>query len=464
MAYERLTSTDAAFLYIETAHEPQHVGSLSEIEGGPLRDDAGRIRIDELRAFSAGRLHRVPRLRQRVMPVPFNVGHPIWVDDESFDIDYHVRLSALPRPGDGGQLEEMFARVQAIPLDRDRPLWEMWFVDGLEHDRVGLIIKTHHALGDGIANVDLVLALVDVEREPPPDPPAPEFEPSAAPSSPELLVNSTAERLTRPVALGRSAFRSMSNPKQVRKTVTDAVASLNSLRVTAGPASWNTVVGAHRRWVRADVSLAEVKEVCANTETTVNDVVLEICTDALRDFLLGHGEDVEGRTLKAMVPVSRRADDEHGAVLGNRVSLIVADLPVDEDDPARRLERIHEQTSELKASGLADGIETVVSAAGEFAILAPRLAKRLSQTAPMNLVITNIPGPPVSLYVRGAKVLRAYPYVEIIDNAGLTIAVVSYEGNMSFGITADRDVLPDLQLLADGIEAGLGRLQTATAD
>jgi diacylglycerol O-acyltransferase len=207
-----------------------------------------------------------------------------------------------------------------------------------------------------------------------------------------------------------------------------------------------------------------LKQVCADTETTVNDVVLEICTDALRDFLLGHGEDIEGRTLKAMVPVSRRSDDEHGAVLGNKVSLIVADLPVDEDDPARRLERIHAQTSELKASGLADGIETVVSAAGEFTMLAPRLAKLMSQTAPMNLVITNIPGPPVSLYIRGAKVLRAYPYVEIIDNAGLTIAVVSYEGSMSFGITADRDVLPDLELLADGIEKGLGRLQAAIAD
>ena len=462
MGYERLTATDASFLHIETPHEPQHVGSLSELEGGPLRDDSGHIRIDELRSFIVGRLHRVPRLRQRVLPVPLNVGHPVWVDDDRFDIDFHVRLTALPRPGDARQLEELFSRIQALPLDRSRPLWEMWFVDGLEQDRVGLIIKSHHALGDGIANVDLVLSLVDLEPDPPADDPPPAFRPRPAPAPQELLARSVVEELLRPAELARSAVGALRDPAQVRRTVGNVAASLTSFVARPRPAPWNAPVGLHRRWVRADVPLDEVKALGRSTGTTVNDVVLEICTDALRGFLLSRGEDVDDRTLKAMVPVSRRGEDEHGTTLGNKVSLIVADLPVGEHDPAVRLERIHDQTSELKASGLADGVETFVSAAGELTMLAPYVAKALSRSIPMNLVITNIPGPPVPLYVRGARVLHAYPYVEVIDDEGLTIAVVSYEGNLSFGITADRDAVPDLALVAEGIEKGLGRLRTAT--
>ena len=462
MGYERLTATDASFLHIETPHEPQHVGSLSEVEGAPLRDDAGRIRIDDLRALTMGRLHRVPRLRQRVMAVPLNVGHPVWVDDDRFDIAHHVRLTALPRPGDAHQLEELFSRIQAIPLDRSRPLWELWFVDGLEHDRVGLIIKSHHAMGDGIATVDLVLALVDLEPDPPPDPEPPEHRPEPAPSPSELLVRSAAEQLVRPVELTRSAIRALRDPAQVGRTLGNVGASLTVSLTRPRPAPWNAPVGLHRRWVRADVAFDEVHAIGQATGTTVNDVVLEICSGALRDFLLSRGEDVTDRTLKAMVPVSRRADDEHGDTLGNKVSLIVADLPIGEGDPAERLARIHAQTSELKASGLADGVETFISAAGELTVLAPLFAKALSRSIPMNLVITNIPGPPIPLYVQGAKVLRAHPYVEVIDDEGLTIAVVSYEGQMSFGITADRDVVPDLPLVAESIEKGLARLRDAT--
>lgn len=463
MGYDRLTGTDATFLYIETPHEPQHVGSLSEIEAGPLRDDTGRVRIDDLRALVENRLHRVPRLRQKVMAVPANVGHPVWIDDDRFDIDYHVRLTALPRPGDRQQLEEMFARVQAIPLDRARPLWELWFVDGLADDRVGLIIKSHHALGDGIANVDLVLALVDLERHPPVDDPAPAFEPRPAPSPTELLARTAVERALRPISLARSAVRAAQDPARVVRTFGDVATSIAASAQRSAPASWNTTVSAHRRWVRADLPLDDVRELKAATGTTINDVVLEVCTGALRDLLLARGEPVADRTLKAMVPVSRRADDEHGATLGNKVSLLVADLPVHEDDPAERLRTIHEQTDALKASGLAEGAETVVAAAGELAMLAPTAAKLISRSIPMNLVITNIPGPPVPLYVMGAEVLAAHPYVEVIDGEGLTIAVVSYAGTLSFGITSDRDALPELELLAEGIEKGLGRLEAAVA-
>ncbi len=189
MTYERLTAADTVFLRIETPHEPQHVGSLSVIEGGPLRDASGRVRFDELKDHIARRLHQVPRLRQRVMEVPYSQARPVWVDDEHFDIDYHVRLTALPRPGDDEQLTTLVSRVQSLALDRARPLWEMWFVDGLADDHVGVIIKTHHALGDGIANVDLALALVDLEPDPPPDAPVPEWTPRPAPSPNDLLTD-----------------------------------------------------------------------------------------------------------------------------------------------------------------------------------------------------------------------------------------------------------------------------------
>jgi diacylglycerol O-acyltransferase / wax synthase len=469
MHHQRLSSVDASFLHIENDREPQHVGSLAEVEGAPLRDDTGRIRIEELRSLTAGRLHRVPRMRQKVMFVPYGLGPPVWVDDEHFDISYHVRLTALPRPGDDAQLRELFGRVQSLRLDRARPLWELWVVDGLEDDRVGLIVKCHHAMGDGMANVDLVQALVDIEPDPPPDPPAPPFVPRPAPSPRRLLTDSVAAAAVRPVELTGAAIGAVRRPAEVARRLRSTATALVEFGSRATPAPWNIAVSPHRRWVRADVPLAEVRAVRDQVEATINDVVLEICTGALRAYLMAHDQDVTDRTLKAMVPVSRRRGDEHldadGNLdtLGNKVSLIVAELPVGIDDPVERLARIHAQTGEAKASGVTEGVETMLSAAGEMTLLAAPLARVVSKAIPMNLVITNIPGPPVPLYVRGARVLRAHPYVEVIDGEGLTIAVISYDGMLSFGITSDRDVMGDLDVLTEGIEAGIGHLTAALA-
>lgn len=216
--YQRLSATDASFLHIETPHEPQHVGSLSYLEGAPLRDASGRIAIDALRSSALSRLHRVPVLRQRLMFVPYAQGRPIWVDDDQFDIQYHIQLTAVPRPGDDDQVHELTSRLQSLPLDRQRPLWEMWFVDGLQNDEVGLIIKSHHALGDGIATVDLVLALADFEPDPPEDPPAPAWEPEPAPSSSRLLLDSVAEQLARPAALAGVAGAALRHPTRALTT------------------------------------------------------------------------------------------------------------------------------------------------------------------------------------------------------------------------------------------------------
>ena len=453
MTYERLTAADAVFLRIETLHEPQHVGSLSVIEGTQLRDIDGRVRFDELKAHVERRLHRVPRMRQRVMEVPYNQARPVWVDDGHFDIDHHVRLTALPRPGDDDQLATLMGRLQALPLDRSRPLWELWFVDGLADDHVGLIIKVHHALGDGMANVDLAMALVDLEADPPPDKAPPVWRPRPAPSPNELLLASLQEQAVRPTHLAQAAYDTLRNPQPMIDAATNVGRTVANFLTKPPPAPWNVPVGQHRRWVNASVPMKGVRTVRKRHGVTINDVVLAACSGALRTFLLDHGDgDIEHRTIKAMVPVSLRGKEEHGETLGNLVSLIIVDLPVDEPDPIERLNRIHAVTSELKGSGLVDGAHRILDIADAITPLAGPLTRYVSRTIPMNLVITNIPGPPIPLYLRGAKFLRVFPYVEVIDNEGLTIAVVSYEDELHFGITADRDVMPDLGDVATAIE------------
>ncbi len=453
MNYERLTAADAVFLRIETPHEPQHVGSLSVIEGTPLRDADGRVRFDELKQHVERRLHRVPRMRQRVMEVPYNQARPVWVDDDHFDIGHHVRLTALPRPGDDDQLATLMSRLQALPLDRSRPLWELWFVDGLADDHVGLVIKVHHALGDGMANVDLAMALVDLEADPPPDKEAPVWRPRPAPSPNELLMASLQEQAVRPTRLAQAAVDTLRNPRPVIDAATNVGRTVANFLAKPPPAPWNVPVGQHRRWVNASAPMKGVRTVRKRHGVTINDVVLAACSGALRTFLLEHGDaDIEHRAIKAMVPVSLRGKEEHGETLGNLVSLIIVDLPVDEPDPVERLRRIHAMTSELKGSGLVDGAHRILDIADAITPLAGPLTRYVSRTIPMNLVITNIPGPPIPLYLRGAKFLRVFPYVEVIDNEGLTIAVVSYEDQLHFGITADRDVMPDLGDVAASIE------------
>jgi diacylglycerol O-acyltransferase len=453
VTYERLTAADAVFLRIETPHEPQHVGSLSVIEGTPLRDPDGRIRFDDLKAHVERRLHRVPRMRQRVMEVPYNQARPVWVDDDRFDIDHHVRLTALPRPGDDDQLATLMGRLQSLPLDRSRPLWEMWFVDGLADGHVGLVIKVHHALGDGMANVDLAMALIDLESDPPPDEPVPAWRPSPAPSPNELLLDAVREQVGRPTRLAQAAVDTLRNPRPTIDAAANVGRTVASFLAKPPPAPWNVPVGSHRRWVSASVPMKGVRTVRKRHEVTINDVVLAACSGALRTFLLDHGDDdISHRVIKAMVPVSLRGKEEHGETLGNLVSLIVVDLPVDEPDPVERLRRIHAMTSELKGSGLVDGAHRILDIADAITPLAGPLTRYVSRTIPMNLVITNIPGPPIPLYLRGAKFVRVFPYVEVIDNEGLTIAVVSYEDQLHFGITADRDVMPDLGDVAASIE------------
>jgi len=460
MAHDRLSATDTAFLRVEKPNQPQHVGSLSFFEAAPLRDDQGRIPIEELRLFIEGRLHRVPRLRQRLMEVPFGQGRPIWVDDDRFDISYHVRLTSLPHPGDDAQMLELVGRLQSQALDRNRPLWELWFVDGVDDDRVGLVIKTHHALGDGLANVDLGMALLDLERRPPHAEPVPTWEPRPAPAPARLLADSVAETF----APSRVAGLVRSLATHPGEGVTYAANVGRTVVEFARPprkASWNTPVTRHRRWTMARVPLDVARRTRTAAGCTLNDVVLAACTGALRAFMLAHDEAVPERVLKAMVPVSRRAESERGTMDGNRISLIVVDLPVYEADPVTRLELIHAQTVALKGSGLVEGAQAIIELADQVPFVAAPLTRFVSGHIPMNLVVTNIPGPPIPLYLRGAQLLETFPYVEVVDRQGLTIAVVSYGGQFLFGLTSDRDVIEDLGLLSEAIEKEFGELEAA---
>jgi WS/DGAT/MGAT family acyltransferase len=463
---EVMTATDASFLRIETEHEPQHVGSLSILEGAPLRDGRGRIDVDRLRAHVDRRLHRVPRLRQRVMEVPLRQGRPVWIDDDSFDLDYHLRVTALARPGDDEQLSTLMGRLQSLPLDRHRPLWEMWFVDGLESGDIGLVLKMHHALGDGIANVDLAMALVDVEAAPAADPEPPAWTPRPAPPRSELLAEGLQHQLTWPVRVGRAGLDLVRDPRPAIDAAAEVVRTAASFARRPPDAPWNREVTQHRRWEHVDIPFDVVKRIRQHTSTTINDIVLAACTGSIREFLIDRGEDVDDRVVTAMVPVSVRNDDEHGETLGNRISLIIVELPVDEPDPRRRLELLHATTSNLKADeGLMKGAQRIIELADAVPTLAIPLTRFVSRSIPMNLVITNVPGPPVPLYLLGARILRTYPYVEVIDNEGLTMAVVSYDDHLFFGLTSDRDVLPDLGSLASGIDDGFQVLLDAlTAD
>ena len=453
---EPLTATDASFLRIETDHEPQHVGSVSIFEGAPLRGADGDVDIDRLRKHVGGRLHRVPRLRQHIKEVPLGQGRPVWVDDAGFDLDFHVRLTALPKPGTDGELCALMSRLQSLPLDRRRPLWEMWFVDGLESGDVALIIKTHHALGDGIANVDLALALVDTERSPEPTPDPPEWNPRPSVRDADLLGDAVWHQLTRPVRLAEQTAGAIRHPRAAFQATSNVARTLAAFALKPAKAPWNKAVTPHRRWVHADASIDLVSKVRERHDVTMNDVVLAACTASLRNYLMDHDVDVDDRTMKAMVPVSIRGDEEHGDTLGNRISLIIVELPIDETDSLTRLERLHASMTEHKQdAGLMDGAQRIIELADVIPALAVPLTKFVSRSIPMNLAITNIPGPPIPLYLQGAKLLRTYPYVEVIDNEGLTIAVISYEGQLFFGLTSDRDVLPDLGDLAAGIEQEL---------
>jgi diacylglycerol O-acyltransferase / wax synthase len=456
---DRLTGLDASFLHLERDSAHMHVAGCSVFAG-----DAPTY--DELIEAIESRLHLVPRYRQRLAFVPLNQGRPVWVDDPHFNVRYHVRHTALPRPGGEAQLKRLAGRVFSQALDRSRPLWELWLVEGLADRRFALLSKTHHALVDGISGVDIATVLFDTSPEPlPVAPPEQEWVPRPLPSSAQLLADALLERATVPGEVARGVRATLRGPRTVATRVSRALGSVSALAWTglqAAPSSpFNVRIGPHRRftWVPAD--LGQFKAIKNSLGGTVNDVVLAVVSGALGSYMRLHGHPSENVGLRAMVPVSIRADIEKGA-LGNRVAAMWVTLPVGTTDPQERLRKISQSMNTVKQSGQAVGAEILTELSG-FAppTIMAQAARLQARQRLFNLVITNVPGPQFPLYLLGRELESVYPMVPLAENTALGIAILSYNGQLNFGLVADYDALADVETLADELRSSIEELSVA---
>jgi WS/DGAT/MGAT family acyltransferase len=458
--YDRLTSLDASFLHLERLEYPMHVGAMSILEGESFLDADGQFRIQEVRDLVLSRLDLMPRFRRRLMPVPYDQGRPIWVDDTRFDISYHVRLTALPRPGSWEQLVALTTRVQEQLLDRDRPLWELWFVEGLEDGHVGIIQKTHHALIDGVSGVDVATLLLDITPEYT-RPEITEWIPQPPPNPTQLLVDTLLERLTEPAEIVRS-FRSMlRGPRLALRRMSQLTRSMSTMvtRDAIAPrTSLNARTGRHRRMSVVRVPLAEIKEIRAGLGGTINDVVLAGVGGGARRLFQHRGEATEDVQLRVMCPVSVRSEDQQGA-LGNKVSAMFVNVPVDPRSARERLDTIASQTRDLKERQQAVGAEAIMSVTEYVAPTLMSLAARAVHRQPFfNLIVTNVPGPQFPLYMMGGRLLEAFPIVPLTRNLTVVVGILSYDGTLHFGLWADRDLFADLEVLAGGIDDAFAEL------
>ena len=458
--YDRLSALDSSFLHLERLETPMHVGAVSIFDGTSFFDDSGRFCLAETRRLVGSRLHLIPRFRKQIMHVPFEQGRPVWVDDARFDIAYHVRLTALPAPGSREQLLALTARIQAQLLDRTRPLWELWFVEGLEGGNVGLIQKTHHALVDGVSGVDVATVLLDFTPDPTfLEPPRWVVEPPPSPG--RLLIDTLYERTTEPAEIARTVRRIVRTPQRTFERTGQLGRALSTLvdkNSIAPRTSINVTVGRRRRFEGVKVSLDDVKTIRKGLGGTVNDVVLAGVAGGLRRLFESRGDDLDVR-LRALCPVSVR-DDSERMQLGNRVSAMFVDLPVGEIDPVARLQAIRATTEDLKDREQAVGAAFLVDLTQFAAPTLLGLAARVAHRQPFfNLVITNVPGPQVPLYCMGARMLEAYPVVPLTRNLALGIAILSYCGQLHFGLYVDADAVADVAVLAAGLEDAFAELK-----
>ncbi|MEX0665853.1 MAG: wax ester/triacylglycerol synthase family O-acyltransferase [Acidimicrobiia bacterium] len=467
MPYDRLTGLDASFLHLERLETPMHVGALTVLEGEPFFGPGDRFRIADVRDLVASRLHLIPRFRKRVMSVPLDAGQPIWVDDDRFDIGYHVRLTALPAPGSRSELLALFERIQAQVLDRTRPLWELWFVEGVEGGNVALIQKTHHALVDGISGVDVATVLLDFTPEPTVHEPVP-WEPEPAPTPARLLIDTARGMVESTGAVARTARTALEVPRRAAERIGSLARQMSTLAdgalVAPKTSLNNPVVGRTRRFGTVSVPLDDVKIVRRAFGGTVNDAVLAGVAGGLARLLDTRGELTPDLTIKVFCPVSVRDDSEH-MKLGNRLSAMFVSVPVGEPDPLVRLATVQATTTSLKEREQAVGAAALMGLTEYAAPTLLGLASRLIHHQPfINLVCTNVPGPQFPLYCMGARMLEAYPMVPLTRNLNLGVAVLSYCGSFHVGLLADRNQWPDLEILEAGIEDAFSELTKLAHD
>jgi diacylglycerol O-acyltransferase len=431
---------------MERAGAHMHVASSSIFEG-PAPTHA------EFRDHIGSRLHLVPRFRQKLRFVPFDQGRPVWVDDPHLNLDYHVRQSALPAPGSEEQLRNLGARIFSQQLDRSKPLWELWLVEGLRDDRFAIIGKSHHALVDGVSGVDITTVLFDLDAEPQGSPSSsPPWLARPEPTDLKLLGDAWRERLTSPKEIVRGVRATLRGPRQVLRGV-GATSKMLGAGMAAPSSVFNVEIGPHRRFAITQANLAELKRIKDAHGGTVNDVILSIVAGGLGKYLRARGHDTEGLELRAMVPVSVRADEEHGA-LGNRISAMMAPLPVWSQDPVERLRIVTEQMGDLKSSGQAVGAE-ILTKLTDFApsTIASQAARLQPAQRFFNLVVTNVPGPQFPLYVLGRKMESIFPMVPLARRQALCIGIMSYNGQVNFGLIGDYDAMADLDSFALDLEA-----------
>lgn len=452
--FERLSGLDATFLYWEDRSAHMHVGSVLVFEGTPPA-------YEDIVRLIESRLDRVPRYRQRLETVRFGQGRPVWVDDDKFDVHYHIRHTALPAPGGQARLSQLAGRLFSQQLDRGKPLWELWFIEGLGDNRFAILSKTHHCMIDGISGVDIGTVLMDAQ---PGDgkPPAsvPTWQPRPAPTRRELLRASLVDQIRNPIQAVRDAA---SPDSPARRSLGEFLVGMRPLaglaRMGQAPeCSLNPTIGPHRRFEMVELSLPDAKKVRATFGCTINDVMLTVVTAALRSFLLERGDPSLGPDLRAMVPVSVRAKEQRGT-LGNQVTAVFCPLPVGTADPLERLRKIGGTMRGIKDSRQAVGA-LALTRLSDFspATLVAQAARLQSRSRFFNLLITNVPGPQFPLYLLGRELLGCYPAVPLVPTSAVAVALLSYNNRFGIGLTADADHMRDVARLGEHLRAGMAEL------
>jgi diacylglycerol O-acyltransferase len=415
-APERLSSLDASFLYLEKPAVHMHVAGLSVLDPRP----DGPLLFDDVKRVLEARIHLAPRLRQRVLHVPGSLGRPMWVDDERFDLEFHLRRSALPEPGGHDELSDSVGRILSRPLDRAKPLWELYVFEGMEKGRTGVLMKLHHAMADGIAGMAIGSVLFDLEPGAPLGEPVP-WTPESAPGTADLIAGALEQAVLDPIDSLRSIVRA---PSRAVEVVSDTVAGARVIaglgRPPEGP--FDVKIGPNRRFAMAEAPFERMREIRAKLGGTINDIVIAAVAEGLHDLLRLRGEPVRGRELRLMVPVSVRVPANDGDD-GNRVAPAFVDVPVGPMTPRGRLARVRRATAELKDSGMAEGADQII-ALGAYAppALHAAAARLASRGHWFNLVVSNVPAPQVPLYLAGAPLLASYPSLPLGENAALSIA------------------------------------------
>ena len=457
---ERLNALDAEFLHLEDGFVHMHIAGACIFDDPPPS-------MDDVEALVASKLHRIPRYRQRVRTVPFELGRPVWVDDTQFELRYHLRHVTLPAPGDDAAFCRLFGRIMSQPLDRDRPLWEVWLVEGLAGGHWAMVFKVHHCMVDGIAGVDLLTIMLDLKPEFTVGAPEP-WEPRAEPPGVVKVLDAWAGLASSVLTTLRGLPGAVMDPvAAARATVGDLEGAARFVRRLAPtrPLTIEGAIGPHRSWAFASASLRDVKTIRSAFGGTVNDVVLAAVTAGYRELLLQRGDDPEHAVVRSLVPVSTRHEGEHG--MGeNRLSALLCELPVHLSDPVERLEALHQQMTRLKTSHMSEAAEVATSIgnlvppmlAGPLSRLAIRSMHRFGQQS-LNTVTTNVPGPQFPLYCLGHEMREYRPFVPISHGLRVGTAILSYNGSLCFGVTGDYDTVPDVGVLAAAVPTDIEELR-----